>query len=129
MNIYQSYTYLIGWTQHNKWYYGVRFGNKCKPEDDLWIKYFTSSNTVKSFYKQVGHPDVVQIRKKFNNYIDAIAWEEKVLRKLNVLIENKWMNRNIAGAILPLLGKDHPRFGTITSFDVRAKISLSKKER
>lgn len=29
----QPYTYLIGWSKLNKWYYGVRYSKKCK-----WIK-------------------------------------------------------------------------------------------
>jgi hypothetical protein len=127
MYIYQSYTYLIGWSYHNKWYYGVRFGNKCIPEDDLWIKYFTSSKYVKDFKKYHGDPDVIQVRKKFNNYVDAICWEEKVLLKLNVLKTNKWLNRNIRGAIQPMIGEHHPKFGKKTPQHVKDKISNKNK--
>ena len=42
------YTYIIGWSSLNKWYYGVRYAKNCKPED-LWKTYFTSSKHVKEF--------------------------------------------------------------------------------
>ena len=37
------YTYLIGWSKLDKWYYGCRYGINCHP-DDFWKTYFTSSN-------------------------------------------------------------------------------------
>jgi hypothetical protein len=37
-----SYTYLIGWSKLDKWYYGVRYASNCNP-DELWVKYKTSS--------------------------------------------------------------------------------------
>ena len=37
------YTYLIGWSNLNKFYYGVRYGKGCHPSD-LWVKYFGSRN-------------------------------------------------------------------------------------
>jgi hypothetical protein len=91
MHIYTPYTYLIGWSQYNKWYYGVRYSKDCHPSD-LWINYFTSSKHVKEFREDHGDPDVVQIRKTFNNRKDALDWEEKVLRRLNVSKESKWLN-------------------------------------
>lgn len=129
MCIYQPYTYLIGWKQYNKYYYGVRFGNKCFPEDDLWIKYFTSSKYVKEFRLLHGEPDIIQIRKKFNNYTNAICWEEKVLTRLNVLSNNKWLNQNIRGAISPMIGTTHPRFGKETPQNTKDKISNKNKGR
>lgn len=63
-NIYPPYTYLIGWSEHNLWYYGVRYANSTIPENDLWVKYFSSSKYVKDIRKEFGEPDVIQIRKK-----------------------------------------------------------------
>ena len=86
------YTYLIGWTNHNKWYYGVRFAKGCAP-NDLWIKYFTSSKVVKEFYSNYGNPDIIQIRKTFNTVDSARQWESNVLKKMNVINEDKWLNQ------------------------------------
>jgi hypothetical protein len=36
MNIYNTpYTYLIGWSNQNKYYYGVRYAKDCHP-NDFW---------------------------------------------------------------------------------------------
>jgi len=98
MNIYTPYTYLIGWSEQDKWYYGVRYAKNCNP-DELWVKYFTSSNYVKEFRKQYGEPDITQVRKVFDNQNSALLWEEKVLRKINANNNDKFLNANVAGAI------------------------------
>lgn len=92
------YSYLIGWTNHNKYYYGIRYAKNCHP-DDLWKKYFTSSKKVKEFRKKFGEPDIIQIRRTFSNKEDCIAWEIKLLRRINVLEDDKWLNANIAGML------------------------------
>jgi hypothetical protein len=100
-NIYTPYTYLIGWSKLNKWYYGVRYAQKdrclyetgCHP-DDFWNTYFTSSEEVKEYLKLHGEPDVIQIRHKFASKEKAISWETKVLRRMNAVKDDKWLNRN-----------------------------------
>jgi hypothetical protein len=96
------YTYLIGWSKNNKWYYGVKFAKGCNP-NMFWKEggYFTSSEYVKEYRKIHGEPDVIQIRKKFNCPIKACRWEEKVLNKMGVIKENSdmWLNKCISRAI------------------------------
>jgi hypothetical protein len=92
MNIYTPYTYLIGWSKHNKWYYGVRFAKDCHPSD-LWNTYFTSSKKVRSFREEHGEPDIIQIRKQFFERDSACKWESKVLKRLRVINEEKWLNQ------------------------------------
>lgn len=91
MHIYTSYTYLIGWSHLNKWYYGVRYAKRCHPTE-LWVTYFTSSKHVKLFRKKHGEPDIIQVRETFDDHIKALSWEEKVLRRMNVARESKWLN-------------------------------------
>jgi hypothetical protein len=91
MSIYQPYTYLIGWSNHNKWYYGVRYAAKCNPSD-LWTRYFTSSKEVKKFRQINGEPDIIQIRKIFSEAKKAKHWEDKVLRRLKVHLDDSWLN-------------------------------------
>lgn len=86
------YTYLIGWSQQNKWYYGVRYAKGCKPSE-LWRTYFTSSQYVTLFRKRFGEPDIIQIRKTFTCKNKAILWENKVLKRMNVICDEKWLNR------------------------------------
>lgn len=91
MSIYIPYTYLIGWSSLNKYYYGVRFAKGCNPSD-LWVKYFTSSKIVKDFREKNGDPDIIQIRKTFKTSYQAILWESKVLRRLNVRYNHRMLN-------------------------------------
>lgn len=86
------YTYLIGWTQLNKWYYGVRYAYKCVPSD-LWSTYFTSSKLVKEYRGIYGEPNVIEIRKTFSNAIKARKWEDTVHKRMNVVKDDKWLNR------------------------------------
>ncbi|MFA6198816.1 MAG: hypothetical protein WC679_00165 [Bacteroidales bacterium] len=61
---FKPYTYLIGWSTMNKFYYGVQYNKKANP-DDLWKSYFTSSKIVQQFRKEFGEPDIIQFRKVF----------------------------------------------------------------
>jgi len=91
MNI--PYTYLIGWSKCNKWYYGVRYSKHCHPVD-LWVKYFTSSKAVKNLRLTNGDPDVIEIRRTFTNTKDAKRWEDKVLARLKVYKKDYWLNQS-----------------------------------
>lgn len=53
------YTYLIGWSWLDKWYYGLQHGRNAHP-DNLWTTYFTSSPIVRDFRVEHGEPDIVQ---------------------------------------------------------------------
>jgi hypothetical protein len=93
-----AYTYLIGWSKEDIWYYGVRYAKKSKPED-LFTTYFTSSKYVWECVKKYGLPDIIQIRKLFVKTKKALLWEQKVLRRMKVLGHTRWLNKNISGAI------------------------------
>jgi hypothetical protein len=89
------YTYLIGWSKHDKWYYGVEYSKnqlKIANPKNLWTVYFTSSKQVALFRKKYGEPDVVQVRKTFDCPQKAILWETKVLKRLNAPESKKWLN-------------------------------------
>ena len=100
MNIYHPYTYLIGWKHLNKWYYGVRFSKKAHPSE-LWVTYFTSSKHVKNFRKEHGEPDVILIRKIFDCQEKARLWEHKVLKRCNVIHDDKWLNKSNNRSVSP----------------------------
>jgi len=104
----KPYTYLIGWSKYNKYYYGVRYAKDCNP-NDLWVIYFTSSEYVKQFRKLYGEPDIIEIRKTFESIEKAKIWEEKVLKKMNVILDEKWLNKNDRLAPPLLFGHTHNR--------------------
>lgn len=99
--MYEPYTYLIGWTKLNKWYYGVRWQPDCNPSD-FWNEYFTSSNYVKMFRDVFGDPDVIEIRKTFDNPEAARRWEGRVISKLDMYNDKKWLNRVVPIRMVPL---------------------------
>lgn len=89
----QPYTYLIGWPEHNIWYYGVRYSKNCNP-NDLWNPYKTSSDHVKNFILENGNPKVIQVRKVFTDTQSARLWESRVLRRMKVVNNNQWLNKH-----------------------------------
>ena len=94
-----AYTYLIGWTNLDLYYYGVRYAKGCDPSD-LWTSYFTSSKKVKYIRNTHGEPNIIKIRRLFINRRKALIWEQKVLRRLDVLHNDRFLNANIGGTYL-----------------------------
>ena len=88
----KPYTYLIGWSVHNKWYYGCQYGKKSDPSN-LWTRYFTSSKEVRKFVKEHGDPDIIEVRKTFADKVSCRLWEHKVLRRLKVVENVLWLNQ------------------------------------
>lgn len=87
------YTYLIGWSHLNKWYYGRRTAKNCHPSD-LWTKYFTSSDHVKAFRQIHGEPDVIEIRRVFDNVKKCASWETRLLKKINAKASTLFLNES-----------------------------------
>ena len=81
MNNY--YTYLIGWSSINRWYYGCQYGKNSNP-NNLWTNYFTSSKVVKDCRTKYGEPDIIEVRKTFSDKNKCLDWEHRVLEKLKV---------------------------------------------
>ena len=86
------YTYLVGWSQIEKFYYGVRYAKGCRPED-LWTTYFTSSKHISKYRQEHGEPDIIEIRKTFDDPIKARLWESKVLDRINAAANTKFINK------------------------------------
>lgn len=99
------YVYLIGWSAHDKWYYGRRTKRGCQPSD-LWVEYFTSSKAVKAFRDAHGEPDVIQIRKVFPDDPKACSrWEDRALRRLRVDKDHRFLNKSINTSKMDATGK------------------------
>lgn len=95
-----AYTYLIGWSKLDKWYYGVRYAKTAHPSD-LWTTYFTSSKTVKKFREEHGEPDIITIRKIFSDVKKVQLWEHKVLKRTRAVYKKKWLNKTDNRSIDP----------------------------
>lgn len=92
----KAYTYLIGWSQHDIWYYGARWAKGCSV-DDLWRTYFTSSNRVAARRAELGEPDVVEVRKVFDTPQAARRHEARVLDRLGAVKSPRWLNQQNHG--------------------------------
>lgn len=123
MTIYKPYTYLIGWSKYNKWYYGVRYAKNCNPTDH-WETYFTSSKIVHKMRSIIGEPDIITIRKIFNTNKKATSWEHTVLRRMKVTKRSDFINQTDNIAII--LDENH--FKTVFTPEVREKMSKSRKK-
>lgn len=117
------YTYLIGWPSLNRYYYGVRYAAGCYPSD-LWNPYTTSSHSVHEFAKIHGAPEIKQIRQTFQSIDQARIWENRVLKKMKVVVKEEWLNKTDNKAIAPMYGNDNPACDS----NVKLKISNSLKE-
>lgn len=127
------YTYLIGWPENNIWYYGVRYSKNAHP-DDLWEKYFTSSKHVRNYVKVHGQPSVIEIRRVFSTAEQARVWESKVLRRLDAVRSEKFLNKSYSDGSfvaskehLSNLAKMHT--GRRLSDEHRAKLSAAGRGR
>jgi len=98
----KPYTYLIKHRPTGKVYYGFRSANKVEPHEDLWKHYFTSSPGVQKLIEETGVDSFdVEVRKTFNTKEQAVAWETRVLTRCKVLHNDRWLNQNVAGYIIP----------------------------
>lgn len=132
MNIYTPYTYLIGWSKLNWWYYGVQYRSTAKPSN-LWTSYFTSSKEVAIVRDMYGEPDIIQIRHTFDDPSKARKWETKVLKSMDVIHDDKWLNRHNNIAFSPKKSARHRNSiakaltGKAKSKDHLAKLPQNKK--
>lgn len=96
---YVPFTYLIGWSKLGVWYYVVHYAkkNKTAHPENLWKNYFTSSKYVKNMRLDFGEPDIIEVRRVFSSAEKALAWEVKVLRRLQVVDSDQWLNKNVGG--------------------------------
>ena len=96
--MHQPYTYLVKHIPTGKVYYGLRYAKNCHPSD-LWTTYFTSSTDIAKMIEADGPESfLVEIRKTFTDAKKAIEWEKEVLRRMNAIRRNDFINRNIPGS-------------------------------
>lgn len=102
-DIIVAYTYLLIHKITHERYYGVRYQGICEsrtPEDDLWIKYFSSSKEVENLIELHGADSFkYEVRRTFTTVESAIDWEHNVLRRLNVINKSIWLNKSDNKAI------------------------------
>lgn len=137
MNRYgqNCYTYLLGWREHDVWYYGYRGANRTAPSDDL-PEYLSSSAHVKAFIEQNGKPDVMRVHKLFETKDDAKAYETRFIAKVDAVRSSRWLNRHDGGpnwGVARYISEEHrqkiseSKKGHTTSEETRSKMSAARK--
>lgn len=119
----QPYTYIIGWPSKNVFYYGVRYSSKIT-EGELGTCYLSSSKYVRQFIEQHGLPEIVGLRRYFLNKEEALNWESRVLTRMKVVSDDRFLNR-WDNNMVPL-NHDNPPFKN-PIIQEKANISLIKK--
>jgi len=122
----KPYTYLIGWSELDRYYYGARYAQGCDPSD-LLVKYPTSSPVVHQFLSEHGQPDIVEIRQTFDTVDQAREWEHRVLRRMRVVGSRRWLNRTDNRAIEPRPGSANHMYGRTGSQHHRYGVKLSEE--
>lgn len=85
--MYLYYVYLITHKITGQFYIGSRTQNvrkKLLPEEDLWIKYFTTSKVIKSIIKEEGKDIFLPSIVFTTNNIDKCFWYEQDLIKKSI---------------------------------------------
>ena len=119
------YTYCLVFILTGQRYYGVRYAKGCQP-GDLWESYFTSSEVINRLIEEHGKEAfTTQIRKTFTTANKAREWEHRVLRRLDVANNPKWLNQTSGKAFPFYIGENHPRFGTKHTPAARQKNSAA----
>lgn len=114
-----AYTYYLKNKITGEKYYGVRYAKDCNPAE-LWVTYFSSSKVVARRIASYGNDSFeFEIRKVFETGQQARNWEERVLRRLDVLRRPDWLNQNVCGKFL----KEGPK-----SLETRRKMSIAAKK-
>lgn len=88
------FTYIITHIPTGVKYYGARWKKGCHP-NDLGSTYFSSSKFMKRIISEEGVDNFhFEIRKIFQNAIEAISWETKFLTRVDAARSNKWFNKH-----------------------------------
>ena len=85
-----SYTYLIGWPELDRWYYGY----SSQDPSSLWSRYFTSSVIVSEYRKEHGEPSVIRVHRLFETKEQANEHEVKFLKRVSAVKSDRWLNRH-----------------------------------
>ena len=85
----EAYVYRITNNITNQFYFGYRYRNQTlgvEPENDLWIKYFTSSNRIKKYIKTYGK-DSFTVSIIYRNIDSVKCWQKEQFE-----IQKEWNN-------------------------------------
>jgi hypothetical protein len=121
-NKQSHYVYRISHILENKHYYGSR-SCKCKPQDDLGVKYFSSSHDKEFILEQKEYPEnfKYKIIRICETRKEALEYEILLHEKFNVGVNENFYNR------AKQTSTGWNREGIITSEETSKKLSKIRK--
>jgi hypothetical protein len=112
--MYLAYTYFVRNKITNQFYYGSRGANvrhRVYPENDFWIRYFTSSSVINKLRKEYGNDSFeYKILFQSENYEECYWYEQKLISENfnNPLSINKhYIDRSSGNTMFSMAGKTH----------------------
>lgn len=135
------YVYKITLSSSGQFYYGSRTANvrhKRLPEQDLWISYYTSSNTIKRLVNELGKDAFTAEVIYTSNDSSDTYWVEQSLIKQHITNPNclnkKYQDQESGNTVFSTTGKPSwnkgipsSTKGVARSPEVAAKISAGRK--
>lgn len=136
-----SYVYKITLNSTGQFYFGSRTANvrhNRKPDQDLWVSYFTSSNTIKRLIKELGSDSFTPEVLFTSSDPDEVYWYEQSVIKEHIsntqCLNKKYQDKENGDTIFSTTGKPSwnkgvpsTKKGIPRSEETRAKISASRK--
>ena len=58
---------------------------------------------MQEYREKYGDPDVIKIRQIFNDSLQARDWEHKVLRRINAVQDERWLNQTTGKSVDPII--------------------------
>ena len=118
------------------YYIGSSYGKtKNAHPIQLWTRYFTSSKLVKEFREVNGEPDIIRIEKTFIDRYECINFEIKLLIRMNVVKDSRFLNRSFGNGKFAIvdyseeakLKRSLVLKGKPKSVETRQKMSIAAK--
>lgn len=130
-----SYVYYIRHIPSGKFYYGSRYKHiehGVNPCDDLWKRYFTSSNEVSKLIKETGKESFEYKIIYTNNNLDkCFEFEQRLIKEhiTNPLCINKrYFDSNKGSAVFCIFGKTLSSKGKPKSEETKKRMRKPKSE-
>jgi len=108
-----SYVYKIILKNTEEYYIGSRKSSTFLAEDDLWVKYFTSSKIIHSLldcYEPYSDLWEYEILEQFMTYEEAVLYEDKLLRNIDSESKHKYLNINFSAGGSIIRSKQHVKY-------------------
>lgn len=124
------YCYLLKFKPEEKFYYGVKYASNSDPET-FWKDYFTSSTAIWRLIEEYGLESFeFEIRKTFECQAKAREWERKVIKRMNIVRDDRFLNKHCPGEKFGFkAGEANPMHNKDKRVEIRRKWSEAMEKK